>query len=176
MIDIPIMIRALASHIYRGFPGAAEFDWDWEFLQALDAGDNEHDLAAVATSYHNQWWIETSDREPADDPYLCLENLEACLDHHREVTRIKEILPRTLLKTLYTWSSHTQYSSPPGKTLRCEKCGLYRGVSLAVLTRWQDMRHLVNALEVTTEGRRDTVKRQASGVFQILDAVTVQEL
>jgi hypothetical protein len=174
IIDIPIMIRSLASHVYRGIPGATKIFWDWEFVLALDAGDDQDDLAAVAASYHNEWWSGTS--PAADEDYLCLENLEECLEHHRLVTGIKEILPRTLMETTSTWARHLAHSGPPGKELDCEKCQWYRGLAVTAWTKWQDMRHLGHALEVSVEGRRDNTKRRAAGVFQILEAVTLKEV
>jgi hypothetical protein len=173
-IDIPIMLRALASFVFRGMPGPTTVSFDLEFLLALDAGDDEHDLAAVAASYHNEWWSGPS--EPADSLYLSWENLLPSLEHHRGVTGIKAIFPRTLIKTAYTWSRHLADSGPPGKEMHCIKCRMYRGVSLGVLQNLQDLRHHVHALEVTQEARTDSSLRRTAGLFQIHQAITMKEL
>jgi hypothetical protein len=91
-IDIPIMIRALTAYTFRG----KGMRWDPEFLMALDAGDDEDDLAAVAPSYKFSWWSRTT-----ADKFCCYmdwDNIEICLEHHRRVTGIKEILPQPLRK------------------------------------------------------------------------------
>ena len=154
MVDIPVVIRALASKVHRGVLHKTWISWDWPFLLALDQGDDEDDLAAVASSYHNQWW--TGEGPVPDDQVLCLGNIQEFLDHHWRVTGIKEILPRSLVKGAETWAHYLGGWGPPGKELKCEKCSMYRSIAIAVHSRWLDMRHHAEGLEVFQEARRDT--------------------
>lgn len=172
-IDIPIVVRALASHVYRKVPRSDYVFWDTEFLLALDAGDDPDDLDAVAPSYHNQWW--TGPAEDANELQINWEQLEACLEHHRAVTKIKEILPPALVQTAKTWARHLADSGPAGKELRCERCRLYRGVSLGVLLNWQDTRHHIEGLTVTQRDQVDHTKRRVAALYQIHEKAILKE-
>src|SRR5208282_352982 len=172
-INIPVIVRALAGQLFRAGDLNPPIEINREFLLALDAGDDEEDLATVTTDYHNQWWTA-----PTEEcvPLLNWWTLDDCLAHHRKVTGIKGILPPSLLKTTYTWSRHLADAGPEGKEMLCEKCRLYRGVALGVLSNLSDIRHHVNGLAVLREARVDTARRQTAGLFQLYEAALLKEL
>ena len=51
-LDILILIRDLAAHLYCWEPGT-NFAFDSEFVLSLDAGTNHDNPAKVVNSYHN---------------------------------------------------------------------------------------------------------------------------
>lgn len=135
-IEIPIIIRQLAANLYQHTNHGHPILFDRDFIVRLDAGSGPDDLAAATTSYHNQWW--TGPMPPPSESLLNISTLDACLEHHRQVTGIKEIIPPTLLKRSYTWSRQLKMADGPNDR-NCDRCHLYRSVALSkVLLRAQE--------------------------------------
>ncbi|KAF8816592.1 hypothetical protein BYT27DRAFT_7076595, partial [Phlegmacium glaucopus] len=169
--DVPIILQTLACDLYQRSPDYITLLFDRDFLLALDAGSDLDDLAAVAESYHLAWW--TYGNPPSEDVVLSYSSMHDALEHHHAVTGIKGILPVKVNKAKYTWSRHL--SDPKGFSLNCDRCRLYRGVSLGVLDNLQDLRHQVHGLEVASEYRVDQAGRRAAGFFQLYDTVLLKE-
>jgi hypothetical protein len=170
--EIPALLRSMACDLYRNGVRAGN-DMDLEFLLALDSGTPEDDLTAVADSYYLQWW--SSNRPPSQFEILATHNIDRALDHHRSVTAMKNIIPLKANKLKYTWSRGARQLSfdPQRLPLNCDRCQLYRGVSVAVLDNIQDLRHLIAGFEVTS-GYNNAVRR-ASGFFQLYEAALMLE-
>lgn len=171
-VEIPIIIRQLASILHSHGTGDLPQPFNRDFIVSLDAGTDPDDLAAVASSYHNQWW--TDHFPPRPDCHLSLGTLEACLQHHRKETGIKEILPATLMKTAYTWSRHV--TGLKGATLpECQRCRLYRGVALSLRDNLQDLHRHATAVAITQEYDADSFSRRANIMFQLYEAAAAKE-
>lgn len=149
------------------------YAYDLELLASLDAGCNiDEDLSAVADSYHMDWW--NFDKHPSPSWVLGYGTIVDALEHHRQVTGIKAIMPVKMDKTMYTWNRNVSFVAE-GIKLDCDRCRLYRGVSLGVLDNIQDLRHHVHGLEVTYEERADLAARRAAGFFQLYEAAQAKE-
>ncbi|GLB38040.1 hypothetical protein LshimejAT787_0410910 [Lyophyllum shimeji] len=83
-LDIPILLRTLASHFesISHDPGSLQLSDD--FLLQLDGGVDPDHPAALATSYSHDWWNHIG-RETAPD-VLSDATASACLEHHETVT------------------------------------------------------------------------------------------
>lgn len=170
-LDIPIILRCLACHLNQN-PDGSTMMKDNGLLLALDAGADPDDLSAVVESYSNAWWT-AAEQEDAD--VLTFDSMADAIAHHRSVTGFQGILPLEANKKKYTWSRHLEFD-PKGLNIDCNRCSLYRGVSLGVLDNLQDLRHQVHALEVASEFRADMSERRAAGFFQLYEEVSKKDV
>jgi hypothetical protein len=165
--DIPALLRSMAFDLYRYGVGAGN-ELDFEMLLVLDSGTPIDDPTAIADSYYLQWWSNV--RPPSQFEVLALHSIDRALDHHRSVTASNRIMPKKVNKLKYTWSRGCRQLSydPRNLPLDCDRCQLYRGVSVAVLDNIQDLRHLITGFEVSYG--YNTAMRRASGFFQLYEA------
>ena len=167
-INIPVIIWMLASDYYHCIPGTADITFQPEFLIALDNGTDPDDPAAVAPSYHNQWW--SGNRCPADKSLLSLETIDKCLEVHRRVTN-KRHIPRGFPNTSHAWSLSRITNEP-----ECKKCHLYRRVTLGVLDDLRDLQNHIHGSEVSQEAKTEFTSRRAGGFFQLYEAAVIKEM
>lgn len=173
-VEIPIIFRQLGI-IFKGFGSRSAFKgFDLDYIVVLDAGTDPDDLAAVAPSYHNQWWVDNA--APSADSLISGWTLDECLEHHREVTGIKEILPSTPLKTAYTWSRQVISPDGSGIDLDCQRCRLYRGVALSLQENYQELQRQADALAVLQGGNADAFARRAAILFQLYEAAAAKDI
>ena len=170
-LDIPIIICQLANILHQNQILSQPWTFSSAFKHSLDAGSDPEDLSAVVPSYHNPWWTRTL--APADEEMLTFDTLQDCIAHHRKVLGIREIIPPKLLKTAYTWARHMHHSKP---NLKCKRCRLYRGVSLAIMDDYQDLQNRVEAFQVAFEGTADAAARQAGIFFQLQQAAELKDV
>lgn len=170
--EIPILLRTLACHLYQT-DDPFTLPSDRDFLLGLDAGNEYEDMSAAVDSYLLPWWND--DGRPTDHQIINFSNMEEALSFHRTVTGTKGFLPIKMTKEKYTWPRQISFD-PKGLPMDCDRCRLYRGVSLGVLDNLQDLRHQVHGLEVASEYRSDMAERRAAGLFQLYDAALMKEL
>ena len=145
-----------------------------DLFPSLDAGcDIELDLSAEAEDYEFAWW--KSEDEPSTNQILSYSNIREALEFHRQLTGIKGIVGKKMDKSRYTWNRNVSFL-PESQEIQCNRCRLYRGITLGVLDNIQDLRHYVHALEVTYEERSDLSIRRAAGFFQLYEAALMKEV
>lgn len=170
-VDIPIVIRALASDLRNYVPGTI-LNFNEDFLLSLDAGTDHHDPAKVVKSYHCQWW---SAREaPPTEDLLNAHNIREYLKHHREVSELPESDPPLLAKPSYTWSRGVTVGSLPPK-IDCDRCRLYRSVAIGALDDLRDLRHHAHALEVCYVANSAATSRRAADLYQLYEAAVLKD-
>jgi hypothetical protein len=173
-VNIPAFLRSLACDMYQGerFTGLS-YILSPDLLVSLDAGcDIDDDLSKLADNYNHDWW--TLVKQPARNWEICSGNIVEAIDIHRALTKIKEMEPIKTDKTFYTWNRNVKFT-PEGTKLDCNRCRLYRGVSLGILDNTQDLRHHVHGLEVAYEERADLAARRAAGFFSLYEAALMKE-
>jgi hypothetical protein len=168
-IDIPLIIRALARAFSTQNAQPSSIQMDNDFLLFLDAGTEDEDPAAVVESYHNTWWTGKNEKQ-----WLTLETIDACMEYHKKLTSAPRTGPAAFTKTRYTWSRHVQ-SLPADTKLNCDRCRLYRGVTIGVLDDLNDMRNYVNAAGQSHGAKFLLEQRRASGFFQLYEAAVRKE-
>ena len=170
-INIPIVLRALASDLHRWVPGTV-LTFDPEFLRSLDSGTDHNDPTKIAKSYHQQWWSARS--SPSAMVLLNAQNIAQFLDHHHKVTNMDDTVPDLLLKPAYTWSRGVTFGSVPPE-IDCDRCRLYRAVSIGALDDLRDLRHYVHGLEVSYAANSGATSRRAADLYQLYEAAILKD-
>ena len=169
-INIPIVLRALASDLHRWVPGT-DLRFDPEFLRSLDAGTDHNDPAKIAESYHQQWWSARS--SPPATVLLNAHNIAQFLEHHHKVTDMDATVPDLLSKPAYTWSRGVTFGSVPPE-IGCDRCRLYRAVSIGALDDLRDLRHYAHGLEVSYAANSGATSRRAADFHQLYEAAILK--
>jgi len=143
--------------------------FDREFLLALDAGTDSVDPTSLVKSYAGQWW--TGRNSPDSQNILNAENLEEYIRHHRSLTGQNHTEPNRISKTSYTWSRGALSAN-----IACDKCRLYREVTMGVLDDLRDLRHHIHGLEVAQGAAADRTSRRAGAFHQLHEAAVLKEL
>jgi hypothetical protein len=169
-INIPLIIRALARAFSTQNTPPASIKFDRDFLLFLDAGTEDDDPTAVAKSYHNTWWTGRNEEKL----WLSLETIDACMEYHKGISTDLHTAPAAISKTRYTWSRHVQ-SLPDETTLDCDRCRLYRGVTMGVLDDMNDLRNYVKPSGQSQGTKFHLAQRRAAGFFQLYEAAARKE-
>ena len=160
------MIRDLAAHLYSWEPGT-DLTFDSQFVLSLDAGTDDDDPAKLVTSYHNQWW--SAPTAPPTEELLSSHNIAQFLEHHRQFTPTAPPVANPLTKPSYTWSRGVNIGSAPPK-LDCDRCRLYRAITISALDDLRDLRHQVHAFEVRYASNASSTARRAADFHQLYEA------
>ena len=105
LVDIPLIIRALAFNLAR-HPEPSNVRFDPDFVASLDAATEPEDNAAVAPSYHYQWW--TALVASYTDDLLHFGSLADCVEHHRLATGIGSVLLIRVRNKRYKWPAEVR--------------------------------------------------------------------
>lgn len=169
--DIPYIIRQLALYLNASKDGDP-LVVDRDFLLLLDSGSDSEDHSAVVDSYHLPWW--TSPKPPTNENFLNWPKIQIALDYHVNLKTIDNIPSININKLKYTWPRHVSIGARD-MSPDCNKCRLYRGVSLGILDNLHDLRHHVQGLEESFKTHAEQTERRAAGFFQLYDSSLMKE-
>ena len=183
-IDIPFMTRSLAQH----FEDCAEenFLLTRKFVDYLVSGSLDTPDSHIG-SFILDWWND-SPKKRDKSRILCSKTLYVCVEYHLNQLRMAAIkaergvgpsvpppsaplvvppVPtaeeKKLLKPFYGW--HTGTFDLKGS--HCDKCRLYRTITLGVWDKLRDLRNLTNTFQSVHTAERTLSERAAAG-FNLL--------
>jgi hypothetical protein len=174
-VDIPWLIRVFACNAYQNGRDLLSLLRDRDFLQVLDAGPSEDELAPRPDSYALAWWTSAEAAEAASEAdVLCLSTVKHCLEDYQNQTNWDGVNPAPTAKTKYTWSRDLSFK-PEGVKLDCKRCYLYRAAALGVVDDLLGMRHHAHGLEANSRNLSHLTERRAAGFHQLHEAAILKE-
>jgi hypothetical protein len=169
-VDVPVLIRALACDYYRRANDLSILE-DTKFVLSLDAATPEDDPAAIVDFYAYPWWTQAL---AEDMEILADSNIEECLEHYHLLVKTPPIVPGRFDKTKYTWCRDVSMS-PWGVDIKCQRCRLYRGVSMGAADEVLDLRHKLQGWEEYFKTHSYAVARESAGFFDLQQAALQKE-
>ena len=171
-MDIPMLLRILASHLYQN-RNRFTLVHDRNLFLTVNATIDPGDESGVVKSYPKCWWLEESELD--NSASLNFDDLDRALAHHLKLRQYDGLLPENINKQKYTWSHHLS-TLPEGVSLKCENCWLYCGVTLRIMDNLQDIRNIAHLNEVSSDFHTRMSERRAVGFFQLYNAALMKEM
>ena len=170
-MDVPILIRSLASSIGSLNEEILSLSFDPDFLLTLDSDLSEqHKTCQIVQQYQSSWWTVKKPRNLDWADVLNISSLERCLRTHREqITGLVDTSARP--------GKHTTFPSPATaiESPSCNKCHEYSHILSKTLYDLVNVHNYAKLLTTCSETQWNIDMRRASTFYSLHEASVIKQ-